>query len=361
MAVEKINGYELFALCGNGSNETVMFNEFEADLSDGFSHSALFGADTGTKEWNISFNNVQGASASDKIDLDGVLLTHAQYIYDLFCRVKRTGRPFVIQSPLNDQYYLVKFADRTLSFERTLSKLFSTGLRLKQVRVSGVSVFDTAKLSFYGHWNARDISGLSHNDTLTTWADSSGNSRTLTSYSNSNGTIHNKYLTNQQNGLPCVSLSTDTTPDCSLAFATPASLTVKQILMVCKIRGASFSSDAGIVSSNADTDSPALLGTNAGTKFYNLGFSATQDYLYEKNSIEYAESDQQAPMNEFGLVYVKFEDGVILSNLVIGRDREYTDRNAKLDIAELFIMTNPLPDSVIREIIEHLSTVWNLS
>lgn len=360
-SIQKINGYELFAYCGSSASESIAFNEFNADLSDGFFHSAIYGADTGTRMWQMSFQTISGASADIEIDKDGVMMTAAKYIWDLFCRSKRTGRPFVIKSPLNDQYYLARFADKELSFEVIRRKLYSIGgIKFTQARVSGVSVFDTTKLSFYSHYNARAISGLSNGDTLTSWSDSSGNSRTLTSFTKNLDTIiHNKYLTNQQNGNAVVRLSQ--TGGTSALFLNEG-FVCGQVIMILKVRESAFSSDAGIITSNESTDSPVLLGKNADTKFYNLGFNSAQEYAFEKNSIEYAENNQLAPMNEFGLIYLNFEDGVPLTNLQIGLDRESSTAFALMDIGEIFITaaSAKLPDSDARELIEHLCTIWGI-
>lgn len=356
--VTYIEGYEVMPLCGKTS-ESIQFNEFEADLSDGYYHQAFYGADTGTKTWNLSFASLPGASASLDIDLDGTLTTKAAYLWDLFCRSKRTGQPFVIESKRNDQYYLARFADSQLSFERMLTKLFSTGVNFKQVRVSGVSVFDTSKLSFWAHWNARDITGLAHNATINTWADSSGNNRDLTSVTaNMDTIIHNKYLTNQQNTHPVVSLNN--TGGVNTMYVSEA-LVVKQVIILMKMREAAFSSDSGIISASDAGEAVLLLGDSAETKFFNIGFSASQNYKYEKNSVEYAESNQQAPMNAFGLVYLNFPEGVSISDLQIGKDRAAVNRDALMDVAELFITDDDgeILDSEVRELAEHLGTVWN--
>src|SRR4051812_11352739 len=99
-----IEGYEGFQFCfGSGPAESVEFSVYESDLGEGgFETSTLYGPDTGRKRWKIGYPVMSGASADLKVTAsNGQQMTAAAYVWDLYCRSRRSGRPFVIRSPRN--------------------------------------------------------------------------------------------------------------------------------------------------------------------------------------------------------------------------------------------------------------------
>jgi hypothetical protein len=100
-----------------------------------------------------------------------------------------------------------------------------------------------------------------------------------------------------------------------------------------------------------------LVGNGSGTTFFNLGLS---NFTYKKNRTEYAQSDQQAPMNVFALVYAQSTAGISFNSIQIGKDRNFLGRFAKLDIGDVALWDAPTPLSVIREASEALIMKWGL-
>jgi hypothetical protein len=347
-AITYINDREIVPLCAVSTNTSIQFNKFRADLSDGYSQQALYGADTGLKNWSVNYK-LQGASGTAAIEKDGASYTPEQYLWDLYCRNQRTGEAFIIRNSRNDQYYLAEFADEKLTYERLFAKYYSAGVNFRQKRIPGVTVFDPMKLPFWGLFRnaGTDL-------TNSGWTDSI-NSRLLetTAFGVSNYTT----VPNAQNGLTVARFHPAGVLGDYLLY--DGEVNIKQLFIVLKYRGATFSNFAGVVS-GADSETPVLVGSSGTTKFYDFGFSATQKYSYEKNSVSYPESNQQAPMNVFGLVYIEAREGISLSQLRIAIDGADVTRFGKVDIGEMaFAVDAPILDSDAREYIEHLQTKWN--
>jgi hypothetical protein len=354
--VEYFNGYEIFALCNSQSSETLSFNEFRAELSDGYRQQALYGSSLGTRSWNFSFKTLTGAGYNPSIDLDGIAMATGTYLMDLFVRTKTSGIPFIVKSPVNNQYYLAEFADSSLTFDRALVKLFSSGVNLRQVRLPGVYMFSPAQLSSVSHWYTTPITGATDNTALPgdAWANETGGDQILTF-----GTT--TYQTNEQNGLSVVRLDQTS----GVSYLSTDNLVpdiLYEVFMVMKVREAAFSHDDGIIANgDGSAGSPVLIGTASDTKFYNLGFGA--GYTYKKNGIQFAESNQQAPMNAFGLVHVRRDAGWTLpQGLVFGIDRitAFPNRKADIDIGEIIVASAALPESAQTDMTEYLMTKWGL-
>lgn len=354
MNVAFYKGYEIFPLCGSQQTEMISFNEHVTDLSDGYSAETLYGAQTGLRRWNLSFPNMLDGSAAQSVNLNGLDMTPADYIWDLFCRTKTTGTPFIVSSPKTGNYCLAKFAQRELSYEQAKRKLFSTGLDLVQVRRSGVYVFDPSLVSGIQHWWAADaITGASDNTTLPDdiWEDAIASGEDLQS-------ANCTYQTAEQNSLPIVRLDQSGTTD---SLSTATSTTFHEAFLVLKVREATFAEYRGIISNNDSTlGTPALLGQDNTTKFYDL--SLGDAYSYRLNGVAYAASNQQAPMSAFGVVHIRNTDGwTMAEGLLFGKDRPgtYPERAADVDFGEI-IVTGLLPSYVAREIEEYLTVKWGI-
>lgn len=347
MQIEYFNGYEIFALCNSQSSETLSFNEFRAELSDGYRQQASYGSSTGTRSWNLSFKTLTGQGYNPSIDLDGTAMATAVYLQDLFIRSKNSGTPFIIKSPVNDQYYLAEFADSSITFDRALVKLFSSGVAFRQVRLPNVSVFDFTKANPWGFYEIETIDeNFDDEEALidTTWADSSGNGNDL------GITIGGTYKEDEQNGLGAVRLN-----GTSGFFQHAEAATIYQALMVIRIYEATWSNIGGVLT-GATTDA-LLVGDGSGTKFFNLSLD---NLIYQKNGISYAQSNQQSPMDEFALVYVHYPEGMEFDAVQIGKDRDFVGRFAKLDIGSMVFWDSPQPENVILEATEALIIKWGL-
>lgn len=345
--VEYINGYELFGLCRSSSSETLNFLEFRADLSDGFRHQALYGSSTGTRNWNFSFKTLTGGGYNPSIDLDGVAMASAIYLQDLFVRSKNSGLPFVVQSPVNDQYYLAEFSDSSLTLDRALVKLFSSGVNFRQVRLPNVSVFEPSAISQISDWAKTPITGATDNTTLpsSVWPNEVGTDL---------ATGAATYQTSELGSHAIVRLDQS---GAAQKIASTSTVFYEAYLLM-KVREGTFSDNVGIISNNhATSGSPALLGQSGETKFFDLGFGS--GYEYRKNGVLFAENNQQAPMNEFAVVHVRRTGGWTMADgVVFGVDRlgTFAGRKANIDIAEIIIASELLPFSVGLEVTEYLAS-----
>lgn len=344
---EEVNGYELFQLClGKDPGESITVAEYENDLGeDGHSVSVLYGADTGHRRWKLNLPTLAGSTSAANVTVGGVTMTPEAYLWDLFMRTKRSGTPFVIQSPRNDQYYLATFADKTLEYSRMLTKLFSTGLELKQKRIPGITVFDVGQMNGLLGWykDAQNVPGPFG----IAWADASNQINHFLAY---NGVVAG--VDDVQNGLPVVRF-TSASED---AILFGPSGVLKEAFLIMKVRESTFSTFAGILS--ADETWVALVGDDGGTKFNDLAFG--DQYTYQKNGIEYAEANQQAPMDKFALVHARWKVGIELENMQLGKDRAATDRYADIDIGEIVLFDELQPLSTSLELAEHLQDKWDI-
>lgn len=352
MADTLINGYELmpdFCRAESWQNE-ISFTKLRTDLGEGMGASVLFGANTGVQKFRLSMK-LRDFTGSATLTYNGQTFTPAEYLWDLYCRSEVTGTPFVIQNLRNSQYYLVEFANPSLTYERMLHKFYTTGIELRQARRSGVTVFDVSKLSGVWGWYRADTLALSNGQTLVGW----GNSQTGGAYPLM--TSNAVYTTPAQNGLGAVRLNG--TSAYLTASSTPD---IVQAFVVMKQRETTFSNYAGIVTNRTTLGGfdAALVGSSGTTKFENLAFTAGT-YAYRKNGIAYAQTDQQAPMNTFGIVHARHKTGFTnIVHLQVGKDRDIAGRFAAADIAEMIFCDRHLSDTDARELTEHLTVKWGL-
>jgi hypothetical protein len=342
-----INGYHLFQLSAREPSETVSVSVLTNDLGEGYEDSVLFGSDTGLRKFSMDFPVL---NSSVTCELDGVELSPFEYLWELFLRQKTEGTPFVIQSALNNQYYLCKFIDNNLTekglYKKLTRMLFTSSAMFQQIRRPGVSVFDMTRTNPRVWLKAEEFDGdFDDGESLdgTTWDDlatEDGND-----LFGINGAILKK---NQQNGKSVVRLDG---VDDFLICNEP--MTIYQALMVIKIREDTWSDNGGVLT--AGTANAFLIGNGSGTKFFDIGLSGFQ---YKLNGIAYDQSNQQSPMNEFGIVYVHKSDGISFDSIQIGKDRDFAGRFAALDVGEVILWTTPQRASVIKESVEYLNSTW---
>lgn len=350
---ETINGFPFFQLCaGLNPVDTVNYEELRASYGSGFRSQSLIGADTGNKSWSFPFP-VLGNSTNQTIVFQGKTYTSPQqYVRDLFAWQKVTGTPFVVADPNYGQYYLAEFAESSLTMTKKMSGLYASEIRLGQVRLPGVTVFDPSKLDIWGNF-------MDAANTLTAsgWADSSSNNHDLVPSELVPDDI--VIETDAQNGLSVVTFN-EFGGDQNLFYDNEEEVLFKQFFIVLRINEEEFSNYAGIIAPDGAGSFPFLLGNEEDTKFFDLDLSNSQVYTFEKNSVSYAESNQLAPMEEFALVYIRAETGFPASVLQLGKDRDFTDRYAKMSVGQFIPTTTDLGAEKTRELIEHLMTKWDL-
>lgn len=339
------------------TTHTIRFTELENDLSDGYYAQVLFGSNTGLRSWSLRLPTLAALNIlpNTVTGIDGSTVSREEYIWSLYCETKVTGEPFVYQDPRSSQYYLVRFDDKQLSYSqqsRFQVKLYSTGIELKQVRISGVTVFDVAQaVSNYGSVIWSWLKGSGYDDGTSTWVPATG------AQLFGAGDVDKE--TAVQNGHDIVRLN-DTTNDGFLSEGL-SGLSTNEFFIVMKMREATFSNAAGIITGAAGS-SQLLLGSSGTTKFANPGLSATT-YTYELNGLEYAQSNLQAPMAEFGLVHVRYTTGWAFagSDWQIGKDRGTAGTFAEMDVGEVIMCSGLLPRQVSREITEYLMVKYAIT
>ncbi len=118
---------------------TVAFRVLTADFGDGYTESSLVGSAGGTRTWALTYSALHmrpfGAGASSFVSQ-----SRAEYVSKFYCdRMAAGNEPFILLCPRENKRFLVAFVDTTLTFALVSNLLATTGVNLKQVRVSGVT------------------------------------------------------------------------------------------------------------------------------------------------------------------------------------------------------------------------------
>lgn len=352
MPLTDYHTWALPELSAKEPEESIAFTELENDMGNGYFSAALYGSNTGQRTWRLSLQSLADTSVlpntvigGDTGVSGGWTLSREAYVWDLFCNTKVTGQPFAYLSPRNGQYYLVRFADKELTYKKMLVKLYSTGVELKQVRVDGQTIYSPARVSrVYTHVMGPDY------DDGTGWVPSAGKQGfpTVTGDIEADGS---------QNGIDTTRFNV-TTNDGFVKNDVTGKV-IYEAFFVMKMREATFSNAAGILTgSGAGTD--VLVGSSGTTKFANPGLSAS-NYQYYLNGVAMAQSDQQAPMNTWGVVHVRYATGWTFPALIqVGKKGATAGTFAEVDIAEIILCDSLLPMSDARELEEHLAVQWGV-
>lgn len=327
---------------------TVLRNE----MSEGYASHALFGINTGVKSWALNFDRgLSGAAVRTAwlTDPDGATVSTIQYLRNLYKKNRVYGVPFVYADPNNNgQYYLVDFVPEPLSSKRKRGiNIFESGVQFQQRRINGVTVFDPSltwdaqtKTTTFSWYKGANFSGA-------TWTASSGNNFTAT------GDVAK--VSAAQNGHDVVRFQ----GSASTGYIQKTGGTFQEAFIVMKAREATWSSNGGVLTGS--TGGVVLLASSGTTKFANQSVGGS--YQYRLNGETYAESNQQAPMNTWGIVHVRdTTSGFFLTpNLMqIGKDRT-NSAFAKVDIGEIIVNTAAQPVNVAREITEYLAVKWDIT
>jgi len=342
--------WQLPELSSPEPSESIAFNTLRNDLGDGYRSQVLFGSNTGLRSWSLRLPTLASIDVlpNTVTGINGESVSREQYVWDLYCEQQVTGDPFVYTSPRNGQYYLVEFVDEKLTYEQARVKLYSTGLELRQVRISGETVFSVLATESQDSTIMTWLKGGDYDDGTSTWTAAYGASVS------GNGDVDKE--TAIQNGLDIVRFS-DTTNDGYVATGL-GGLTVNDAFLVMKMRENTFSNNCGIFTGSAGS-SQIILGSSGTTKFQNPSLTG---YTYRKNGIEYAQTDLQAPMNTWAVVHVRYTTGWPLSgsDFQFGKDRNTAGTFAEMDLGEVIVYSGLQPTSNVREITEYLTTKWGI-
>lgn len=315
----------------------IEFNEIRNDLGNGYRAQVLYGSDTGVRSWSISIPTLGGNDFPVPLvtGVNGETVTQEQYLWDLYCETRITGKPFVFICPRDGQYYLVDFMNTKLTHQKTFrADLYSAGIELGQVREVGETIFQPYLYAFNrGTGHDFVFSETGHNAGLSRWYDGVQGSEYF-------GTSGVTLSANPQNGHNTARFSGAGT----LTSTSGMDQDVCDLIIALKIREATFT--------GADTLlSGSIVATNAGTKWQN---PALTGFEYRLNGLDYAVSDMQAPMNTWGVCHFRATEA---NPLPVG---SFMSMGAGLtaDIGEMYITASPLPMSGARLLTEFLVTKW---
>lgn len=346
MAETFVNNYHVFSLClPNGGEDILSFDVMRHNFPNGYQSSAMFGSSAGLRSWKLPFDGLPQFAPLHTFR--GKDYNRVEYIRALFTHQVTTGTPFVIESPVNGQYYLAMFDEDSNSLSRKLTAVWNTNINLRQVRIEGVSVFDIDALpGIYGHYSAISYDGdFNDNDPLdaTNWADSAPGNNFL------GGIDGVTYQTDEQNGLPVVRFN-----GTNGLFYKNEAVTIYEAFFVMKIDEATLSGYQGILTDS--TAVSALVTNNTGTIALNQSFNL---YEYRKNSILFPQTASELPMNVFGLVHIRFQGGIPLNDVQIGQNKSESHFLGG-DIGEIVLCDQLLSETDSREVTEDLMKRWNL-
>lgn len=338
------------------TNIGIGFSELENELGGGFYSQMLYGSENGERFWKLTLPTLSdGTAKATYTSINGETgLTPQEVLWDLYCEQKVSGVPFMYQCPRSRRYYLVRFADSNLTYERLLIALYSTGLTIKQWRIKGKSCFYPAEISGIYAWYAPGYwqTSMWHSGTDGYPPLMSPQDKTLLT----SGSVSS---TGALNGYDAVQFSFGA--DNGVANSTPyAPAHIKEIFMVMRMREATFSNYGGVLTGPDSDFDPPLIGDNGTTKFFDFGlYDYQQEYFL--NGIKYANNDMQAPMNEWGIVHLRHLDsGWYFKEVQMGKDRDKSGRFARMDVAEVILSETLQPKNVTREIYEHFQMQYNL-
>lgn len=347
--------WQLDDLSADEIQDEISYTVLKSEQSEAYRERLLIGLPGGLRTWtlNLPRNSGSGVRAADVTDPDGASVTREQYIRNLYKKNKITGVPFVYSDVgQSGQYYLVDFADEPLSMRKKKGiNIYGTTVKLVERRINGVSVFNIALLDL------TTVQGLT--SSLWQWLKASTYSSPSwpASYNAAaQGTGDVAKVTAAQNGQDIVRLNAGAGSGYVFTQSVNSAAT-RELFIVMKMREATFSSNAGIFTGS--TSAPVLVGASGTTKFQNQGFGT--GFTYELNGVPYAEADQQAPMNQWGVVHVRYTGTAWAtgSGYFYGRDRS-TSNYAKVDIGEVVLCFDTLPEVLANDITQYLVEKWGI-
>lgn len=309
-----------------------------ASFGGGYGANAAVGAASGLWGWELSSEVVtDDSSYSDTIA--GV--PSAEYYFQFFLDHTVGDSDPVFMIDFRGRKFHCSFADDSISGSMLTYDLFSlSGVRLEMRRVPGIyyrsdgSVFDPREIDNLWHWSrADDVVELDDEN-----PDISGLGNDLVWFDDVTK------VAAQQNARPIVRLSAlFEVPEPRGYLKREEGVRVHAALIVMKMREATFSNDAGILTGFGAASTKILAATTGTTKFASQAFGGT--FQYALNGTNYAEANQQAPMNAFGIVSVTSSGGITLDGLQFGKSRDTAGTGALVDIGEIIIVGTDIVDA----------------
>jgi len=323
-------------------------NRLRANFGRGYGASASNGHANGLWNWSLS-SQVVADDADYNDQIDGV--PSFEYYYNFF-KEHTTGSSDVFVIEWRGHKYLAEFVDSGFGGEMHTIDLFSIdGIEIRQRRVTGFTEWPTGGIfepdqivsSFWGWY---DEDSFNYFTNLAVDKTASLNNLDINGDIDSTGTV--------QNGLA----TQDFNSGAGSGFLnTPSDPVIYEAFFALKINEATFAAFRGLLSASATT--VAMVGNTADTKLLNLTIGSS--YSFWKNGVELTEATQNMPMNAFGVVHARFESGITLTNLQIGKDRAATDRYLKADMGEIVLCDVVLTDEESTALDSWLMKKWGVA
>lgn len=326
-----------------------------ARFGDGYRAAATTGSTGGLHNWNIFSGCLPGDDSYGNL-IEG--LPRWNY-YSEFVKEHTVGGRDVFEITFRGKRYHAAFTEDRYDATMFTADLFGEmTLAIEQAKVDGItydydgSILEIENIPGLLSWHVADF-GWSALDS--TWTPKFGEITLLAD--GEELFIEN----NAQNGRPVIRLNEGISDAFLVPFAVPVDPTAFEVFIVMQMREATFSNDCGILSTDAAGAVTFLRGDSGTTKFENLSFAELS--TYRLNGVEYPQSNQQAPMNEFGVIHLTFDaPGFTLSNLQFGKDKGTAGTFGKVDYAEIIIVgENNLSDALNSRLNLYLKTYWGIS
>lgn len=322
-------------------SESIEFNTLRNDLGDGYRSQVLFGSNTGLRSWSLRLPTLASLEVlpNTVTGINGETVSREQAIWDLFCEQQVTGTPFVYTSPRNGQYYLVEFVDEKLTYEQMRVKIYSTGIELRQVRISGESVFNVAAVDdIWGWYKGALNSG-------TTWIPTEG----AVNLTATGDVIETTYLSKPIMRMNSVGV------DGRLSAPAATNVTVYDLFMVVKAREVTFGQTSGFFTDNAAaTANYVIYGLNGQANITIIGTD------YQKNGVSDTAPPLPGPMDAWCVLYVQNTAGNTIARPQIGQRDSTTTGGAEIDVGEVIVSNAQLSAVDVREILEALTVKWSI-
>jgi len=322
----------------------------EVSFGAGYGATAVLNT-PGLHQWRIFSGCLPGDAAYENLINSK---PRWDYYFDFFVD-HTTGPTRIFEINFRGKRYHASFVDKKISAQMFTYDLFGEcTLAIQQRRVAGIqyfadgSIFDPAsQLEVWGWYDATD----SWDNTGGIWADKSGNSHDL-----SRSGTHSSLEANVQNGLSVVRLNSGTADTYLRSFEL---VTIYDAFFVLKVREATFSSAAGLIT--ADAGVPYIIGLNGGAVWVNNSLGSQYTYYY--NNVSKAESNQTAPMNVFAVIHARYATGIALNNMQIGKNGGTAGTFIKADLGEIILCDSLLDLDVAEDIRKKLASPlrWGIS
>lgn len=325
------------------------YSVLEAQFGDGRSDGVRVGDAGGTQSFRLSAGVLPDDAALGSL-INGV--PRFEYYYEFYkARMRAGNQAFAITH--RGRKYHVKFETTDFSYEVFTADLFQAGIALRQARVQGIYYTDdgyaydpTDVASLWGGWMPSGFVTISD-----LWNGEIG-SRVL------NMVDDVEELSADQNGLNVLALSQTTNDGMlqNIAIGT----TIYDVMMVMKMREATFSNNCGILTGDGGSDPQCLLGSSGTTKFQDLSLGGT--YSYRLNGTQYAANNQQAPMNEYGVVHIRYTTGWNLAGgFQFGKNRTTGSTFAEANFGEIWMSSTALTAAEYTDLQRYLTIKWRIT